>query len=697
MIHSILHWVRFPYKQTVLVLSFVTICAFSGTLSAQSFSITEDHVYGPVIPPYNQIISINNLAGKTQYLTVTVVNPDSSLQFEMLNIKSEVVPLGNLLVLHKDSTGWDHGTFLFSHPRMTSRKFTTFVVFTDASNTTSDTLTFNVADSLPPQKKQIMSISPAGPITLYVGKDANTSFDLTFTNLIVQTYPVSIDLSNASNLFSINVSSFELNGKSGANTYTLTINYQNRGQNYPDSGEIIFTPSVQGGESQSIMVYVIDTVKNPPNIGISAGGFYNVPIGTKSCDNITITNYGNVPVIITSLGMSGADAAEFSLSPAPTLPMTIGANSIVQLPYCFSAPNSRHSDSRAELDITYHADGTVDEIARGFLYGLTESCVIFTPDSLQFGDLIAGGNADGEVTITNTLDNAVTLTGDSWQQYPANEFILVGTSFPIQLASKESKTLKFHWVPSGKTDEYSGGQYMINYTGSGDSLCTFAYMGVVGHVVDPSDTSTKEYQLFPNVKSAMPVVSDQQTTTKDFIFYNNTTNPVKVISVSVKDGTHFAVVTPTSSDLPITLKPGDQMKVTLSFDANTNGYYNDELDIVTENGITSQAFSLQGIRKNGITAGVATSEALAPQISLSPNPSQGLVTIDIAGAGTRSIEIYDMLGSMIATYKNSNLWMWDGVQTNGQLARQGTYFVRASGLTDTGTPFVTTTKLVLDR
>jgi hypothetical protein len=209
--------------------------------------------------------------------------------------------------------------------------------------------------------------------------------------------------------------------------------------------------------------------------------------------------------------------------------------------------------------------------------------------------------------------------------------------------------------------------------------------------MDPSDTGT--FELFPNIKAAMPIQSDKQLTTKDFIFYNNRANNVKVISVSVKDGTHFAVVSPTSSDLPITLKPYDQMKVTISFDATTNGYYNDELDIVTENGLTSQAFSLQGMRTNG-TAGVRLQNAAEPKIMLSPNPSHGPVAIAISDANIKSIDIYDMLGNLIASEMNSNLWVWDGKMTDGNTASDGTYFIRVSGETTSGAQFVKTTKLL---
>jgi len=239
------------------------------------------------------------------------------------------------------------------------------------------------------------------------------------------------------------------------------------------------------------------------------------------------------------------------------------------------------------------------------------------------------------------------------------------------------------------------GTYSINYTGSGDGNCTVASVAVEGQAADNFDTVY--YQLFPNITSAMPIESSQDKTTKDFIFVNNTANPVKVVSVKVKDGTHFKVIAPLSGNLPMTLQAYEKFTISISFDVNVNGSYSDELDIVTENGLTTQAFTLQGTRINGVQAGVTSESMSQPEVFLSPNPSHGIVEISVIDADLHFIDIYDILGNKVASHKDASKWIWNGKFSSGERATPGTYFVRASGITRSNQAFVRTSKLVLDK
>jgi hypothetical protein len=648
-------------------------------------------VYNLKVGDY-RIIDITNLAGKTQYLTVTVINPDTSVPMFMLDFKSNIVPLTNSLVLRKDTEGLDKGTFIFAHSIKSDKIFTTNVVFNDASKKTMDTITFNINDLPPPPKKHLISILQENPLIVPVSLSPVTAIGLTVKNLTPDKFSVWVPQPRLSSHFHLLQTTFDVDGSPGANTTTYTINYERLDAKFPDSEVFVFTPTVENAAGETVKIIMIDTGKYI-ELPMRTKYFYDVAPGTTNCDTIIISNDNGIPATITSFAFSGKDAASFKLNSAPSLPLTIADKSTLALSYCYVAPDSRGIFSYAELLATFHTDISSDQIGGMSLYGSTKSCLDITPDSLQFGDLIAGGTAEGSVNITNTFDHAITITGDSWSDFNQGEiFSLIGTTFPFQLASKEMRTLKFRFAPTADARSWCFGIDTIKYTGSGDANCTWLRLVLEGRAVDPADTGA--FQLFPNIKSAMPIESDQQTTSKDFFFICNTSHNVKVISVAVKDGTHFAVASPTSSDLPITLQPFGRMKVTITFDASTNGFYDDELDIVTENGLTSQAFSLQGMRTNGISAGVKTSNAVQPQIMLSPNPSHGPVAIAISDANVHFIDIYDLLGNLVASEKNSNLWVWDGKTMNDETGSDGTYFIRASGVTTSGAPFVKTTKLV---
>ncbi|MEP7235892.1 MAG: T9SS type A sorting domain-containing protein, partial [Ignavibacteriota bacterium] len=462
----------------------------------------------------------------------------------------------------------------------------------------------------------------------------------------------------------------------------------------PDSALFIFTPAVDGADGDTVKVIMIDTAKRSPYISLTGKNFFDALPGSQHCSDVIIDNKNNTPVIVTSITISGNGASDFAFNPAPSFPFTIGEFTKTTVPFCYNAPNARGTYSTPHFDVTYHADGAAEYTQTTTLYGSTVDCIGVTPDTIEFGSLIAGGNAQSEIEVTNTFDHTITLSGESWQNDTnGSSFSLLSPTFPITLGSKETKKLNFNFAPALTTFGRCYAIYNLNFTGADDSTCTSMQVNLEGLSVDPTDTARNTFQLFPNVSSAMPILSDQQKTSKDFIFYNNSPNKVKVISVSVKDGTHFAIVSPTTSDLPITLAPNEQMKVTISFDANMNGYYNDELDISTENGFATHSFSLQAVRTNGIPAGVASHVAITPQITLSPNPSRGEVMISIADANIRSIAIYDMLGNLISSQNGSSNWKWDGTAENGELSYAGTYFVRAEGISASGDHFVTTSKL----
>jgi hypothetical protein len=133
------------------------------------------------------------------------------------------------------------------------------------------------------------------------------------------------------------------------------------------------------------------------------------------------------------------------------------------------------------------------------------------------------------------------------------------------------------------------------------------------------------------------------------------------------------------------------MNVEVQVEADTNGFWQDSLIIVTEQGAKAQAYKVEAVR--GATQFVNSSASLVSNASLSvsPNPAQGPVAIQVHGAARVNIDVLDLLGRSVAHVSGVSQWSWPGATD------AGVYFVRASGVDLSGHTFTTTSRVVMER
>jgi hypothetical protein len=182
-----------------------------------------------------------------------------------------------------------------------------------------------------------------------------------------------------------------------------------------------------------------------------------------------------------------------------------------------------------------------------------------------------------------------------------------------------------------------------------------------------------------------------------FFFYNNQSQNIKVTGIDLADnmlGFSITNVTPFNS-LPISLKPGDTLTVTITLATSSNNVVYDELIITTEVGIVATHFKLQGLRDEPNITSVRTEPAVDEvTLSLLPNPSNGEVAIVLGGSLNSRIEIYDALGRLLIRRSNVTEWDWNSAESH---IPPGSYFVRASGNSAKGIPFVETRRLLISK
>jgi len=85
-----------------------------------------------------------------------------------------------------------------------------------------------------------------------------------------------------------------------------------------------------------------------------------------------------------------------------------------------------------------------------------------------------------------------------------------------------------------------------------------------------------------------------------------------------------------------------------------------------------------------VLLGVEGGGALAPRLSVSPNPFRGIATVLFALPGTRTVDVavFDVLGRRVRTLRSGTLpagehrLVWDGRRDGGSSAPGGLYFIR---------------------
>ena len=321
-------------------------------------------------------------------------------------------------------------------------------------------------------------------------------------------------------------------------------------------------------------------------------------------------------------------------------------------------------------------------------FGSKTACYTFKPrNTLTISPTIPGGYTDADITIINTRNEFVAL-GEIVQSNGFHEeyFTFPDVTFPLIFLRNETKTITVHFAPT-QNFQFASTNLDLKFSGASDSSCSSAHYALAGSTLDPNDTST--VSLFPSQTTSLPMASQTDKITKKFFFRNNASSATKVVSVTMKDGSHFRIVS-TNPTAPATLQASGSMEVDIEFDAGANGFYTDDLIIVTDHALTSQTFRMQAIRTNG-TSGVNEIAAANPQFVISPNPAHNEVTIHSQNINVRTIGIYDVLGNLISDVKNASEWKWN----IPSLVTDGTYFVRMEGTLPGGKGYVTTQKVLI--
>ncbi len=173
-------------------------------------------------------------------------------------------------------------------------------------------------------------------------------------------------------------------------------------------------PGWAEGDNPSGVIGDLDPVTQVADISVSplSVDFGAVTVGTAGTDSVAISNVGSADLTVDSLSLSGSN--EFSLPGAPATPITVAANTSVNVSVEYAPLNDGldnatlaiASDSPGEELISVALSGT------GVPVQVNECVPVVDPASLVFGSVELGNASSLTTTVTNngTLECAVDAT-----------------------------------------------------------------------------------------------------------------------------------------------------------------------------------------------------------------------------------------------------------------------------------------------
>jgi hypothetical protein len=498
-----------------------------------------------------------------------------------------------------------------------------------------------------------------------------------------------VDGNGGSETFSLNATSDRTGGR------TFQIYYTPHGV-YRDSVMVTMSCSSPHSQTTTFWIYITDPLYAPhyyapiilgPNLGAN--------IGDNVCGTVTIFNPDSNAQPITLTAITPATNSYWSWSGLPSLPLTLQPGDSTTFTMCFATGNSYNGQYHSDLITVSYSDtsgltGSAEGTAYGAVYGSCLESLRSNSDSLKLDEVIYGGYI--EATESFIIHSDSELMAGSGIMYQGGTAQVISPSLPMRVHAGDTVAITFRVTP-GSTDSsiYGLGLY-YGYIPLYLAGCS-GFISFQGYVID---STSGALQLFSDQTELLALRSSTTTVTKTFDFVNSTGLTERVTSVSLANGSHFSI-TGYDPHAPVdTLYSNDQLGISMQFDANTTGFYQDSLTIVTEAGLSTPVihrFNVEAIREasSGVTLITMTSPV---DITLSPNPTQGLVSINIGNAPRAQVEVFDLLGSEIANVPSvsAGSYTWNA----GNLPN-GIYIVRASGTDENGSAFVISKRLVLER
>lgn len=405
---------------------------------------------------------------------------------------------------------------------------------------------------------------------------------------------------------------------------------------------VAFTPGAAGSRSSYLYVYSSDTggtmvfpltgtggAATSPEItvlngttklsdGTSALAFGSVNRGKTKTVALTITNSGTAPLAITSTGIIGTGASDYTVTTAPAANVAAGGSTTLMVKFTPAASGSRpailqiasNDANENPFDLALTGKGVnVPEIA--VFNGTTK--LSDGTSSLAFGSVNRGSGKTITLTVKNTGTGKLTGIAATLSGTGASDF-KVTTAPAATVAAGESTTLKIRFTPSA-----SGARAASLQLASNDSNETPFDLALTGKGVNvPEIAVLKGTTNLKDGESGVEFgsIANGAVKTITLTLKNTGTGKLKGIAATLDGGQvkQFAV----STEPPTTLAAGSTATMKIRFKPTSKGAKTTTLHIAS-NDSDENPFDIT-------LTGKATAVASEPSLLAIPADARTVVT-----------------------------------------------------------------------
>ncbi len=582
-----------------------------------------------------------------------------------------------------DTANW---TVCFNAPQNTTENLDTLVLYYGSGDANISRVIEGTA--VAPTDGELSALGPYFPEHVPEGGDTCVTMRLVNSGSDVDTVE-SINWSHNSNgIFTMDSTSFPFTMTAHDTTYlTFCYHAPDNTETYYDTLTIRYNDADGDDRYDTRVVSATATDTTTPDGEMSSYGPYFSQVvdeGHDTCTTMRMINSGDDVDTIVSATWSHDPAGIFSWS-SVSLPTTIGSHDTAFWTFCFDAPNDTllHIDT---FTVQYHDAYSHTRSFTRIVEGKATNPYLVTCYTLyasEFAITNVGDTSYIHLYIRNGLPDAATLTGVHISGSGDGAFHVDSANFPTTIASDTYDSVLLMFVPN-RTSHTDNDSYTAtltaSFTTSDTDECREATVSLLGYMPQAcSDTATV------NVDTTG---TDDVDLSGDSVTYyahridvvNNSNTTIIVSAVSWVDSSSHFLISQIVPGLPDTLAPGAGMGVIVHFYGDSGQTFYDTLALTVQNGIAERGGKIIPLANSGMfyvsVKGIAPEapSSVAPVVTpsglslmLYPNPSSGLVTMELDGATNATFEVMDILGNVIARHVGTGTWQLDA--TASGLAR----------------------------
>ncbi len=467
----------------------------------------------------------------------------------------------------------------------------------------------------------------------------------------------------------------------------LTISFSNNGNDDPNTG-------------------------NGAVIDPSKYSFPVTEIGKESCKEFTVINKGTTTLYIPSWMLS-TDSKDFSTPASTTDVKEVAPGQSLTIKVCYTPTTTAHQSGYLVVSYSFTKDPKEYSKLQAFFSAGTEvkdttknsSCVGMEPKDGWKTGVLLGGSEDRILILANKTQSVVAVTGINITGEDAKAFILGNITLPASIPVGGSIEIPYTFKPYAvngvaKEKYYAGITFTLDGS-NGGATCGSYSSNLLGYSLKEHKDDAKDSS---GHSVAIPISTTEKQTiglsnrgieeSYTLLFVNNLNVDVTVQSLSMKEGTYYTITATNPSTTPFIIKPNETFTVTISFKASDGLVHKDALVIVADHNITSTEIGIEGINYSlASVKGAVLPEGVS--VSVNPVPAKSDLTVTIAGIRSANIEVIDILGNTIATATTTGEWKWNGQTSVGSAASNGAYIVRIAGMSNDGSSFVTSKRVII--